>query len=127
MTFVEAVKAVYSNYVGFEGRAERSEFWWFFLFYILAYWLLLLIEAGVLGGPGALPGLFALATLLPALGVSVRRLHDTGKSGWWILLGFIPIVGAIILIIFYVQPSNPGSNQFGESPVGSAGGGAEPA
>lgn len=119
MTFVEAVKSVYSNYVNFQGRAERSEFWWFVLFYFVAVIVLSLID-GALDSGGILYGLFLLGTILPYLAVSVRRLHDTGKSGWWILLSLVPIVGVIVLIIFYVQKSEPGANKFGPSPVGTA-------
>ena len=119
MGFMDAVKSVYSNYVNFQGRARRSEYWWFYLFYIIVAVVLQVLTATVsetLGG--VLYLLFVLGTFLPMLAVAVRRLHDTGKSGWWILLALIPIVGAIVLIIFYVGDSQPGANKYGPNPKG---------
>lgn len=117
MNFMDAVKSVYSNYVGFQGRARRSEYWWFFLFYLIAYSVLYAIDLSVIGFP-ALSGIFALASFLPSLAVAVRRLHDTGRSGWWILISLVPLVGFIVLIIFYVMDSQPGVNQHGPNPKG---------
>lgn len=106
MGFVDAVKTVYTNYVKFEGRSGRAEFWWFVLFYVIVYIILSFFSE-------ALAGLFALGSLLPSLGVAVRRLHDTGFSGWWVLLSLIPLVGFIILIFLsYIKPSE-GPNQYG--------------
>ncbi|MEQ8406510.1 MAG: DUF805 domain-containing protein [Oceanicaulis sp.] len=116
---MDAVKSVYSNYVGFQGRARRSEYWWFALFYFIVAVALQLIAVGVnetMGG--ALYLLFLLGTILPGIAVQVRRLHDTGKSGWWVLLGLIPLIGVIVLIIFYVGDSQPGANKYGPNPKG---------
>ena len=102
------------HYVDFNGRAPRAEFWYFVLFN--------LIIALVVGGVGyaigfsKLSSLYSLLVLLPTLAVSVRRLQDTGKSGWSILVGLIPLVGALILIYFYAQDSQPGENQYGANP-----------
>lgn len=102
------------HYVDFNGRAPRAEFWYFVLFN--------LIIALVVGGVGyaigfsKLSSLYSLLVLLPTLAVSVRRLQDTGKSGWFILVGLIPLVGALILIYFYAQASQPGENQYGANP-----------
>ncbi len=89
------------------------------LFYIIFYVVLLIID-GILGTTagsiGLLVGLYSLAFFLPSLAVSVRRLHDTDRSGWWILIGLIPIVGGIVLLVFMVQDSTPGDNQFGQNP-----------
>lgn len=120
MNFGQAVKSVYSNYVNFTGRAMRSEFWYFMLFYFIAYLVLAFIDLEVLGGQ-ILTSLFALATLLPGIGVAVRRLHDIDKSGWLILLNFIPLIGAIILIVWYCQAGTPGPNRFGPAPVAGMG------
>ncbi len=117
MNFMDAVKAVYTNYVGFQGRARRSEYWWFFLFYLIVYIVLYAVDLTVFGYP-MLSGLFALASFLPSLAVGVRRLHDTGRSGWWLLIGLIPLVGFIVLIIFYVGDSQPGVNKYGPNPKG---------
>lgn len=118
MNFMDAVKAVYTNYVGFQGRARRSEYWWFFLFYLIVYMVLYTVDLTVFGYP-MLSGLFALASFLPSLAVGVRRLHDTGRSGWWLLIGLIPLVGFIVLIIFYVGDSQPGDNKYGSNPKGA--------
>lgn len=118
MNFMDAVKSVYSNYVGFQGRARRSEYWWWYLFYIIAYIIVVMVDQAVFGEPSILSGLFVLANILPALAVGVRRLHDTGRSGWWLLIALIPLVGVIVLIIFYVQDSQPGVNKYGPNPKG---------
>jgi uncharacterized membrane protein YhaH (DUF805 family) len=91
------------------------EYWMFFLFNFIIAFVLGFIE-GLAGGPGVLGGLYSLAVLLPGLGVSVRRLHDTGRSGWWLFIGLIPLIGAIILLIYMVSDSQEGTNQYGPSP-----------
>ncbi len=115
--------AVLKKYAVFSGRASRSEIWWFILFNIIISFVLGFID-GMLGltgdsGYGVLSSIYALAVLIPSIAVGVRRLHDTGKTGWWILIGLIPIIGAIVLIIFYCIDSEPGSNQYGENPKGA--------
>jgi uncharacterized membrane protein YhaH (DUF805 family) len=118
MSFMDAVKSVLTQYVGFSGRARRSEYWFFVLFNILVS-----IVASIIGGLIKFPllaTLVSLALLLPALAVSVRRLHDTGRTGWWLLIGLIPLVGLIVLIVFFVQDSNPGQNAYGPNPKGAA-------
>ena len=104
MSFGEAVKTCFSKYVDFSGRAPRSEFWWFVLFVIIVSVVALLI---------GLNTLFGLAMLLPSIAVTVRRLHDTDRSGWWYLLVFVPLLGIIILIIFCVMKGTEGQNRFG--------------
>lgn len=96
MTFGESISTCFSKYANFGGRATCSEFWWWFLFVVLIY-----IAAAMISE--ALSGLVALGTLLPSLAVATRRLHDTDRSGWWQLLGLIPLIGGIILLIWYVQ------------------------
>lgn len=113
--------AVLKKYATFTGRAQRAEYWFFVLFYILIFIGLTLIDSvtGTLNpwyGFGLLGGLFALAMLIPSIAVGVRRLHDTGRSGWWMLIMFIPLVGAIILLVFYVLDSAPGDNAYGPNP-----------
>jgi uncharacterized membrane protein YhaH (DUF805 family) len=108
--------AALSKYADFSGRARRSEYWYFFLFYLLIYFGLI-IASTMLGRIGAILTLvFLLAMLIPSLSVGVRRLHDTDRSGWWLLISLIPLVGAIILIVFAVQDSDPGENRFGSNP-----------
>ncbi|MBZ0105159.1 MAG: DUF805 domain-containing protein [Sulfuricella denitrificans] len=96
MTFGESISICFSKYATFEGRATRSEYWWFFLFTFLAS-----AASGMVSE--AVSGLFSLAVLLPSLAVGARRLHDTDRSGWFLLLWFIPIIGWIILIVWAVQ------------------------
>lgn len=114
MSFPDAVRSVFSRYATFTGRARRSEFWWFALFNFLVSIVVGVIDA-VIGSP-VLGYIVALALLVPSLAVTVRRLHDTGRSGWWILIGLIPFIGAIVLLVFECVDSQPGSNSHGPSP-----------
>ncbi|NOU99408.1 DUF805 domain-containing protein [Paenibacillus planticolens] len=106
---------VLNNYVGFSGRARRTEYWMFVLFSVIVSIILAILES-LLGLKSVLTGIYSLVVLLPSLAVAFRRLHDTGKSGWWILLGLIPLIGAIILIVFYCQDSEPNENEYGPNP-----------
>ena len=112
MNFQEAVKTCFSKYVDFSGRASRSEYWWFVLAYVIVA-----IVAGFIHE--VVYGLVILAFLLPLLAVGARRLHDIGKSGWWLLLGLIPLVG-LVLLYFMVQPTQPESNEYGVPPLATA-------
>ncbi len=109
MGFFKAIGSGFGNYTNFSGRARRSEFWWWTLFAFLM---------GILTVIPILGWLIALAMLLPNLAMQVRRLHDTGHSGWWWFIGLIPIIGFIVLLIFYVTDSKPGPNQWGPNPKG---------
>ena len=118
--FVLALK----QYAVFSGRSRRSEYWFFVLFYLLIYialsvvdWMLGTYSASA--QVGLLSSGFSLAMVVPSIAVAARRLHDTGRSGWWQLLVLLPIVGAIILIVFLVQDSKPGQNQYGPNPKGT--------
>ncbi len=106
---------VIQNYVGFTGRARRTEYWMFVLFNFIISIVLSLLE--YFAGLGrVLTTLYGLALFLPGLAVSVRRLHDTGRSGLWVLISFIPIIGAIILIIFMCMEGERGYNKYGPDP-----------
>lgn len=107
--------AVMKNYAGFTGRARRSEFWYFYLFSVIISVVLSIV--GSIIGFHFLSTIWSLAVLVPTLAAGARRLHDTGRSGWWQLIGLTGI-GIIVLIVFYVQDSNPGENQFGPNPKG---------
>jgi len=122
--FLDTVK---NRYAQFTGRASRSEFWYFALFYFLLDVAVLIIDTYLLnpvlgvvpqqaGQGGVLQMLFALALLVPSIALGIRRLHDIGKSGWWYLLVFIPVIGWLLLLYFYVTDSQPGTNRFGENP-----------
>lgn len=120
MGFGQAISSGFSNYVGFSGRACRSEYWYWVLFYFIGAIVAEIIDS-VLGITAIYP-LFSLAVLLPGLAVAVRRLHDLDRSGWWILLGLIPLVGAVILIIWYCMKGTTGPNRFGPDPLGGVDG-----
>lgn len=110
------------KYATFSGRARRSEYWYFFLMYLLIFVLLAIVD-GITGsfsaksGVGLLSGVFALAMLLPSLAVGVRRLHDIGRSGWWLLIAFVPLIGGIVLLLFAVKVGTPGDNEYGATPA----------
>jgi uncharacterized membrane protein YhaH (DUF805 family) len=103
--FVEAVRRGLMQFANFQGRASRSEFWWFALFNF--------VVALFLGWIPIIGFIIVIALLIPSVAVGVRRLHDTDRVGWWYLLCFVPLIGAIVLIIFFVQKSQPGQNRFG--------------
>jgi len=122
MPFQDAVRiCLQRKYVDFTGRARRSEYWFFFLFTVLAGIVggildgIFRLRGGPYGSTGPIQGLIQLALLLPSLAVGARRLHDTGRSGWWLLIGLIPVVGWIILLVFFVQDSQQ-DNQYGPNP-----------
>ena len=122
--FLDTVK---NKYVDFNGRATRSEYWYFVLFSVLISIVLSLIDTFAINPfldmtpeeaarGGILIGIFTLAILLPHIGIAVRRLHDTGKSGWWYFIALIPIIGALILLFFFVTDSQTGENAYGANP-----------
>ena len=113
-----------NKYAQFNGRAHREEFWMFALINFLICLGLAII--GHLIGLTFLQGLYSLAVLVPGLAVGARRLHDTGRSGWWQLLLLIPLIGLIIMIVFWVMESAPGDNMYGPNPRGSTAGNALP-
>jgi uncharacterized membrane protein YhaH (DUF805 family) len=108
---------VLQRYAQFTGRAGRAEFWWFFLAnLIISAVLSLLGRATVIFAIISL--IYSLAVLIPSIAVGVRRLHDTDKSGWWILIGLIPLVGFIVLLVFFVMEGTRGPNKYGPEPPG---------
>lgn len=114
--YLEALK----KYAVFSGRARRKEYWYFVLFNLIIGFVLGFIEGALGLFPDAdqsiLATIYSLAVLLPGLGVSVRRLHDTDRRGWWLLIALIPLVGSIVLIVFMAQDSKPGDNRYGPNP-----------
>lgn len=119
MGFQEATKAFFSNYTNFKDRSSRSEYWWPQLAIIIAA-IVIGIIGGILGEAilNILIVVFYLGILIPALAVTVRRLHDHDKSGWWILIAIIPFAGFYLLYL-YVTKGTTGSNRFGSDPLGS--------
>ena len=111
------------KYACFSGRARRQEYWLFVLFNFIASTILKFIAGALISMTGLavlaiIPLLYSLAVLIPGFAVFFRRLHDTGRSGWWWLLAFIPIIGWIVLIVFCCLDSQPGENQYGPNPKG---------
>lgn len=112
---------VLKQYADFDGRARRTEYWMFVLFNII-FSVVAMVLDNVLGlamegiGYGPLYGLYVLAMIIPSLAVAVRRLHDTGKSGWMLLIALIPLIGSIWLFVLYVTDGNPGENEYGSNP-----------
>jgi len=114
MSFSEAISDAFSKYVTFTGRSSRSAYWWFYLFGLLVVVAALIIDFAI----GTYPIIYVVATLallLPNLAVLVRRLHDAGHSGWWLLIGLLPLIGAIVLLVFTLQGSDQ-PNQWGNGP-----------
>ena len=107
--------AAMRKYLVIEGRARRMEYWMFFLFNVIICIILGVIDA-VTGFP-VLGFIYGLAIIIPSITVGVRRLHDIGKSGWWLLIALIPVIGGLVLLVFAVLPSNPGANDYGPSPL----------
>jgi len=116
MDFATAVRSCLNKYVTFAGRAQRSEFWWFLLFTMIANTVAVAIDAAVIGMP-AIQILTMLGLILPGISVAVRRLHDLGRSGWFYWIGLIPLVGVIVLIYWFVTRGTVGSNEYGPDPL----------
>ena len=115
MNFGQSISVCFSKYANFDDRASRSEYWWFYLFCLLLQFGtgILGAIAGGMGGYDALSGIAALVVIIPTLAVGARRLHDTGRSGWWQLLG-ITIIGIIPLIIWYCSEGTKEANEYGD-------------
>lgn len=106
---------VLKKYAVFNGRARRKEYWLFFLFNIIICIVLSIIDM-VVGTISLFTALYSLAVLVPGIAVAIRRLHDTGRSGWWLLIAFVPIIGAIVVLVLMVLDGTPGENQYGKNP-----------
>ena len=126
MDFGTAVKAFWSNYSNFKGRARRSEYWFIQLFLVFTNLAVAAIDLALMdgdvdrfianGGGGIVGLIWILATIVPALAVLIRRLHDTSRSGWWALMLLLPFAGAIVLLVFTVEDSAKDANSYGQSP-----------
>lgn len=119
MGFGQSISHVFNNLTNFNGRASRSEFWWWILFTYIINIVVSIIDSLIFNssqtfGLGILAWIVWIILTLATLAVGCRRLHDTGKSGWLQLLWILPCVGPIILIIFWIMPSTPGANQYGD-------------
>jgi len=118
MDFMQAVKTVLNNYANFKDRSRRSEYWWWFLAYIIGYAVAMLVGS-MLSMAELIAGIYALGLIIPNIALSIRRFHDIGKSGWWMLIFIIPLIGFIAMIYFFTRPSE-GPNQYGEGPLAPA-------
>jgi len=120
MGFTDAIKTGFHKYIGFSGRAMRSEYWYWVLFVLLLQIVAWLIDMTVFGfnttGVNPIGLIVSLATLLPGLAVSVRRLHDTDRTGWWVLIA-LTVIGAFVLIYWACLRGTVGANQFGSDPL----------
>ena len=118
--FPEAVKLGFQRYIDFSGRSSRAEYWWFALFIVLVDIIVTAVDTVVLGtdlsGIGLLSAVWQLATLIPSLAIGVRRLHDIDKSGWWILLWFVLVIGWIVLLVWAIKRGDGGPNKYGPDP-----------
>lgn len=126
MTFSQSIKSVFSKYADFSGRATRSEYWYFYLFnflvtmvFYIAFFAMLgsgSRDSSAVGYLSVMIIIYALVMTIPSLAVTVRRLHDTGHSGWWIFLNLIPVIGSIVLFIWFITDSDPDTNEYGDNP-----------
>jgi uncharacterized membrane protein YhaH (DUF805 family) len=116
MTFTESVSVCFKKYFVFEGRASRSEYWWFQLIVAPAY-IIFEITDSESSPVSFLFLVITLLTLIPAISVGVRRLHDTNKSGFYLLLSFIPFIGGLIVLFFLIAQGTKGKNRFGADPI----------
>jgi uncharacterized membrane protein YhaH (DUF805 family) len=126
MGFAVAIKSFWSNYATFKGRARRSEYWFIQLFLVLTNLAVAAIDLALMngdvdrfianGGGGIVGLIWILVTIVPALAVLVRRLHDIGRSAWWLLIGLVPFVGTVVLFVFTVFDSTPGQGKYGPPP-----------
>ncbi|MDA0247102.1 MAG: DUF805 domain-containing protein [Actinobacteria bacterium] len=125
MNFTAAIRSFWSRFADFKGRSRRSEYWYVQVFLVVTNLAVAGIDLALMdgdvdrfianGGGGIVGLIWIFATIVPALAVLIRRLHDAGKTGWWALVGFIPLVGAIVLLVFTVTDSSPGENKYGTS------------
>lgn len=125
MSFPEAVRSALRQYATFTGRARRAEYWWFVLFTVLVSFVAALVDASLgtvdaATSLGVVGTLASLALLLPSLAVTVRRLHDSDRSGWWVLSFLIPLAGLVLWLVFMLADSNSHANRFGPSPKAGA-------
>jgi len=131
VNITDSIKQFFSRYTDFRGRTPRSGYWWVVLFLVLASVVMWavdmalfrgiypqeLLEQGL--GPASL--LLIAAVFIPNLALGFRRLHDTNRSAWWILIGLVPFAGAVVLLVFYLLPSTPGDNKYGPHPLADQG------
>lgn len=116
---IDFVKLALRRWKDFQGRSRRAEYWWFVLAFTIVCFIAGIIDGVVFGNmeTGPLQVVLILAALVPSIAVSIRRLHDIGRTGWWLLIGLIPFLGFVVLLYFHVQPGIRGENRFGPDPL----------
>lgn len=123
MSFTQAVGSAFANFFTLSGRAARSEYWYFFLFSFLGSFALGLVDGLIFGasmnGLAPISTIFSLLVVIPGIALGFRRLHDIDKSGWWLLLNFVPVIGWLVLLYFLVKKGTDGGNSYGPDPLGS--------
>ena len=123
MNFGQAISSGFSNYVNFSGRAPRSGFWYWILFWYIAFIIAVIVDfyafSSLRGQMGPISSLTSLALFLPSLAVSARRLHDIDRTAWWLLL-ILTLIGSIVLLVWYCMRGTPGPNRFGPDPLAGA-------
>lgn len=125
MGFLDAVRSVFQKYATFSGRARRAEYWWFILFTILGSLVMAILDGAFfrhgmgmgMDGPDPFGAIFSLVILLPTIAVTVRRLHDVGRSGWWWWLLLVPLIGFLVILYWAIKPGDAGSNDYGPDPI----------
>jgi len=122
MGFVEALTSGFKNYVNFSGRSPRSAYWFWILWMIIIGVIAIILDIMIFDTPqgGPINIIFGLATFLPGLAVGIRRLHDLDRTGWWVLIVFVPLIGIILLIVWACMKGTSGPNRFGPDPLGGA-------
>jgi len=116
-TFVGALKDAFARFVDFKTRSTRSQFWWFTLWSVIISFVTGILDLSLgMGDTGPIGILASLVMFLPSIAVSIRRLHDIGRSGWWLLMMFIPLIGWIVLIVFYCTKTQEETNKWGMPP-----------
>jgi uncharacterized membrane protein YhaH (DUF805 family) len=121
MDFTQAIASGFANYINFSGRAARSEFWFWVLFTMLVGLAAAVLDHAIAPSVEPFSMLWYLATIVPYLAVTVRRLHDVGRNGWWLLLFFVPLIGFVVLMVWFCSEGTPGYNGFGANPFGFGG------
>lgn len=126
MSPVDWAKRPIEKYADFTGRAPRAEYWWFVLFVTIGEIVAMIFDSILgTGGPyGLIFCLCVLALIVPQIAVGARRLHDTDRSGWWLLISFVPLIGTIVLLVFFATEGTAGQNNYGPNPYGSGAAGA---
>jgi uncharacterized membrane protein YhaH (DUF805 family) len=120
MGFGQAIATCFRKYAVFSGRASRSEYWFWVLFQFLLIVGLTTVDVLTFRTTNVLSGIASLVLFLPSLGVTVRRLHDIDRSGWWVLIYFVPLIGLIVMLVFLCTRGTDGANRFGMGPAGAA-------